>query len=153
MSRLKDVRTLRKIAEVRSIQRQSAEAEVARAAAATRRVEAQRAARLARLESSEQGWAALLGAPTLNLSLAAAWSAEVLDGEAELGRADANLALARDEQSQRNGAWSQAIARADNADDMARNAARRASRRREEAALAELADRVSRRMSGSRGPA
>lgn len=133
--------SLGKVAEVRDLQRRSAEAEAGRAAEALRRFELARVDCGERLQDGEHGWGEMMAAPSLRLDLAAAWSAEILARQATLADAEVKVGEAEREKAARADAWAAGVARAEAAEDMARDARRSLRRHREEQALADAADR------------
>lgn len=143
MARASELKAVREVAALRALQETAALARVDGAGRVVRRVESLQAAEQARQAEREAGWAQSLGAE--GLGLAALWSAAILSGETELAglavrRADAEVGL--------EGArahWRVASARAGAASDLAEATARRFSRARQEAALAEVADRAARK--------
>lgn len=137
-------RTLKRLAELRALQRKKSEAQVAQADARSRRAEAAKARAAENLTADEEAWAASMA--RADLTLAAAWAAQAaksLQEHASLSNdaASADRALHRARQD-----CSQAIARAEAIEDVARSAVKKLAARREEARLMEIADREAQRL-------
>jgi hypothetical protein len=142
MTHREDVARMRDIVEVRTLQRRAAEMQALQAQADLRQADQTRVTHLDHIETQQQGWAQSLDARRLDLNLMRAWSAAIGTAHAELRGLD----VARDEaeavRAHAGLAWNAAIARADVAEELALAARQRARRRRDEAALAEMADRL-----------
>lgn len=145
MRRGADVRAIRKVQEVRLVQRMAAELAVGRAGLALVEAEAERGRRAEQLDQDQAAWAQSMTARPFGLEVALAWSAEVLKSQAGLIEADAEAREAAAEKDRKAGDWRGALAREDAADDVARTLFGRVRRAREEALLNELADRAARR--------
>ena len=140
-----DVKTMKKIAEVRAIQRQTAELRAATAAELERKLDSQRSDAVARLTDDEGRWSASLSSSSLNLHVLGAWAAAIRTGQADLRHLDSRIREASDQGDRLRADWRKAIACSDTAKAMARKALIRRERRREEAALADFADLPTRR--------
>lgn len=146
MARRDKTRMLRRIVEVRAVQRQAAEQKVAEANQALARLDARQAAQRNALADHHRQWQAALGAPSLSLPLMQAWSFEVLKGEADLLQTAGEIERARDEKADRSRAWHIASALADAADAVAGRAETLDRRRLDEARLNEVSDRFAHRV-------
>jgi hypothetical protein len=137
---------LREIVEVRAVQRQAAELKVAEANRALTELDARQTRQRQTLEADQRLWKAAMSAPSLPLSLARAWSAEILKGEAALGETGREMDQARSEKADRGRVWHMASARAEAAEDLAIRAETADRRRLEEARLNEVTDRFAHRV-------
>jgi len=140
-----EVKVLGELAEVRRVQKLGAEMAVARAESALRALEDDRERGVEQLRDQNRSWEAALLTPYLGWPVARAWSAAIVDGEAELLRLGEEILNAEADRARCAEAWRFAQARHDLAEDTARSATRRLDRRREETALLDLADRISQR--------
>lgn len=147
MARRPDIASLRKVAAVRALQADRAEDAVLRSAARRSDAERQRVDEATRLASVEQGWAGALAGSSLAMDVARSWSVAVVRQKHVLDEAQGVVDRAADEAARRTAEWNRAIAQRDVADDLVRRAAKDASRRRDEAALDEAAERHSLRRS------
>jgi hypothetical protein len=145
MRRARHVQALHEIAEVRRVQGLAAEGRLSSASAAVRQAEDRCSGQQARLEEDERLWSDALARPSLGLDEARAWSTEVLKSETLLHAARSDEHAARVEQERCRRELQDAHARTDAVRDLARTASRRLARFREEASLAEAADRFAAR--------
>ena len=143
-----DVRALGRIVEVRRIQRLAAEMQVADAVAAIHQLEGSRGENLDRLWEQEASWSREVSGGRFNLHLASVWSSAISIGEATIRQLSSRIDDAEDNKKRRCEDLHVAIARADAAEDLAKAASRRLTRLRDEASLAEMADRAARRGKG-----
>ena len=123
-----DVKTMRRIAEVRALQRQAAEQRAAGAASEQRKLEGQRKDAAEHLGEEEQSWSVSLSSSSLDLHLAGAWSASIRTGHDSLGRLDQQVRNAADESARQRDAWRTAIACSEAAEAMADAASARPAR-------------------------
>lgn len=145
MNRRGKSKTIKKIFEVRKVQRLAAEMQVMQATAKLRQLDASREESVNRLRSDFDCWSQVVSGPSLGLHFAGAWSNVILRGEAELGGINAQIGKAEDERTRRGEEWRAAQARADAAKAMGDRALRHERRLREEAELADVADRFMQR--------
>jgi hypothetical protein len=137
-------RVLRKVLEVREVQRQASELALAEAARAARRAAAAREAEVERLSGLQQAWSRSLAAPPIDLDLARAWVGAVVLGEAALKARGREADAADTARTGAGEALVAALAREAAADAVGRSAQRRLALRRDEASLAESDDRTAR---------
>lgn len=148
MARRDQPERLRQIGRVRALQSQVAEAAAARAAADHEEARARRDRGDERLADEQGRWAAALAAPSMALEVIGAWSVSIDVARAELGVLETRLRDAGDVADVRSKAWRVALAKERQAQRVERSAARRARRARDEALLAEAADRTTQRSVG-----
>jgi hypothetical protein len=137
-----DMTALRKIVEVRFVQRRAAEIEVVRAAAHLARTRVHRDVSKENLNLDQRCWSQTVSEPSMSVHLALTWSAAILAGEATLRRMEEKVVSADAEKSRRGGDWCAAQARLQAAQDLANSASKKVRRLREETALNHLADRL-----------
>jgi len=142
MARRNAHRLLSQIAEVRDIQRQAAEAELMSASLALRERQAAQADGAARLASQHEQWISALSEPSMNLGGMAVWGRAVGDAVRDLDALDREVGDAEALKTSRAAALGQAQARAEAMKVLEKAARRREARAREEAVLADLADRA-----------
>lgn len=142
MARRQDLPLLRKIREVRQVQGQAAEARLAQAAAKLEGVETRRREAEVRLAGEQALWARSLAEPSLRLEMVRAWGGAVDAARSELDVMADRTVDAKAVKADAAGAWRLARARAEAAETLEGEAARRVRRAREEAALAVLEDRA-----------
>ncbi len=145
MRRGGDVVAIRKVQEVRLIQRLAAELAVGKANAALAKARDERDDVAGQLNEDQTAWSGSLAMRPFMPEVAAAWSAEVLRSQARLAQAESSVTTADEEKTRRSGDWRDALAREDAAEAIARPLFTRVRRAREEAILAELADRAARK--------
>jgi hypothetical protein len=134
-----------RIVEVRDAQRFAAESAAARAAADLERLERRRADDQATRDAQVDQWKRAMTDASLGLGIARVWTGAVAASEGGLRRLDVEIDNAEVHLEQRRDAWRLARAHTDVAQDLALKATRGEQRRRESAALNELADRMTRR--------
>ena len=145
MRRRRELATMRKIVEVRDLQRLAAEMRAARAAEALTALDEKRAEGERRLDTEQARWAEWVGRPSLDLQMTNALSSLVLAEQDGLQRLDGEIAEAQEVKTTAAEDWMQASARLETAEDLTKAAARRVRRWREEAALVEAHDRFAQR--------
>ncbi len=145
MARKNEISLLKRIAAIRDLQRAGAQAQAGRAAAALREKQSLHGDRERRRQSIEDGWAASLSTPPVQMETAALWSAALLQEDVGVRRASREVDTAAAELQRRTTGWHEATNRRDAAQDMARQAVKDCRHHREEAALQEAADRFAQR--------
>lgn len=143
------VNALRKIAQLRDLQRVAAEMEAARASARLHGLDADRDECLAVLGTDEKSWAAQLTGATINVGMALAWSDAVRNREGDIHRMNQEIWSAESDRSDRIAELQRAVAQADVAGQLASKARRDMARKHEEAVLNDLGDRMTWRSAGS----
>lgn len=141
-------RGAKSVAQVRALQRLSAEAEVVRANIRLNDVERRRGEAAKALLACEDSWAASLSGAAVDLSITGFWSQAVDGAESDLSRVAGEVAAAEARQMEARQGWRSAIALSDAAEDFLKGAARRLRQRSEETALDEAADRILHRYVG-----
>jgi hypothetical protein len=137
-------RTLRRLAELRALQRKKSEAQVAQSNVRSKHAEAAREKAAESLAADEEAWTQSLA--RADLALTAAWAAQAVKSAQEHRRSLRDAALADEALERARRDCSHAIARAEAIDDIARAVVKKLSARREEARLLEMADREARRL-------
>lgn len=137
------LKILGQVVETRDLRRRQAEARVGREAARGEALLIRRWQEDARLADSHLQWAQCLDAPRVSLEALAGWSAAIETDAATLRRTDLEITLARAEEERARLAWRASLAHRDAAEALRADAARKARRREDEAALAEVSDRAS----------
>jgi hypothetical protein len=145
MSRPHDALTLRKIVEMRGVQRLAAEMGVARANAALAEVEVRREGWSRRLRDDQKSWSESLANRALSVEIVGAWAMAIHDGEAALRVIGGEITAAEQVRAERAETWGQALAREKAAEKIAATAMRKMLRRREETALGDAEDRFAQR--------
>jgi len=135
-------RTLAQIVKVRDVQESAARLAVARANGDLQRLADEKAETVERLDAREAAWQAAVAGPRLDPGVNAAWSAAVVEGGEQLRDVDRRIAETEARKDDLSRGWRTALTKSDVARDLAGKAKRRAERAREEAALADLADRI-----------
>jgi hypothetical protein len=148
MRRKNDAALLKRIAGIRDLQRSAAEAQAARAGAALREKQGVRDACELQRQAAQDGWAASLSAPPLQMETAALWSAVLLREDRGVRRAATDVDAATADLERRTAGWHAATNRRDAAQDMADAAMKDKIRHREEIALQDASDRHVQRWSG-----
>jgi hypothetical protein len=143
----KEAALLKRIATIRDLQRDAAQAQAARAAATLCEAQNLHDERARTRQSAEAGWMASLSLPPLHMEAAALWSAALLREDQGVRRALADIDQATSELALCTAHWRAATNRSDAARDMAKAAVRDKNRRREESSLDEAADRHAQRWS------
>lgn len=134
------VAMLRKIAEIRELQRVAAEAETMRAVRMLEETKAVHNECINASQAAEAGWLNSLSAPQQE-ELSRLWSALLVrEGQAVVS-ASSDLDEATNARDRRASDWRTAVGRKDLAERMARNAFRALARAREEDSLHEATDR------------
>jgi hypothetical protein len=144
MKKMADVRLLRSMAEVRSVQQRAAEMVAALAGAALQRATSEHQDAVAGLVSCYAGWEAAAQGPRLDLNGVNAWSAAISRGRNLVGEAEIRRQDAANEKSSTDRAWATARARAEVVDRLLKREIRELQRGREETAAGESADRAAR---------
>lgn len=139
----RDWKTIARIVEVRRAQRAAADVHAVRARAARDATEGRRDQNAETLAEHQQRWSRTLAEPSLRLDAANAWAREVQSSQVDLGRTELELLEAEAEQDRRNLERAKAMARLECSEQLEETLRRRLTRRREEAALNEIADRNS----------
>jgi hypothetical protein len=139
-----DLGQLEEIARLRAVQADVAAAKAARAVVSARAADAARQGEAEHLVSAEQGWQGSLASTGLATGVAALWAAELLGRQGAVRAAEAVLAEAQARVRLEREAWAASARRLDASRSTARDARGELLRRREEAALAEAADRAAR---------
>ena len=132
----------RNVTDLRYIQRKAAELAVARVSATIQALDENKNGSLNRLDFLQSSWAQNISGPFLDLHFAQAWSAAILQEEAELGRVESEIRQAETERTARGRELALASARAEAAQAFGKKAVKAHQRRREEAQLSDLADRL-----------
>ncbi len=145
MRRGRDVVAIKKVQEVRLVQRMAAELAVGKAKAALAAAQTAREDVAAQLAQDQTAWSRSMSTRPFTPEVAAAWSAEVLRSQTRLTEAETHVTTADEEKARRSGEWRDAMAREDTAKAVARPLFARVRRAREETLLAELADRAARK--------
>lgn len=145
MSRRNRARVLDDILRVRQVQEGAAKMAVGRANAELDALGQERGGAEARLDQDQRRWTAAMEGPGLDPGVAGAWSAAVLRAGDQIRDVDVRIGQAEAHKLDRGDDWRVALSRVDLAADLARKARRARDRAEEEAALAELTDRVARR--------
>lgn len=145
MSRRDRARILTEIVAVRQVQERAAKMAVGRANAELEALGQARSVADDRLEQDQRRWTAAMAGPGLDPGLAGAWSAAVLRAEGEVRDVDVRIGQAEAQKARRSDDWRIALSRADLAADLAGKARRARDRADEEAALADLTDRIAHR--------
>jgi len=143
MRRPADFALIKKSLEVRRLQERGAHMESARAISALGSAMAAEDDRQEQLQQEQDDWTRCLSEPTVSLSIVGAWSAQISRSETALNEATLKTAEAEEERDSRLDEWRGALAKADAAGQLTRRAVVSLRRKREEAAQAELSDRIS----------
>jgi hypothetical protein len=149
MRRKDSAKAAQEISGIRLVQRMAAEMAVARANTAHQEAETARDKQSDRLRQDQIAWSQAVSGPSLDLHSSRFWSSEVLASQAGLREAETVVTEAGEEKVQRAGEWHAARAREDVAKDIAKSLVNGVRRRRDEAALNDLADRAAQRRTGS----
>ena len=131
----------RQVAQVRLLQKLAAEGAVQRAAADHVRYGAIADARRGELEAHEVEWARQQAAPRLDPDLSRLAAGAIWRAQTSVDLAEGDRAWAARRETEAREAWRGASLRSETADERGSAAARVVRRRREEALLAEVADR------------
>lgn len=148
MPRKPNAAVLRQVAAVREVQCTSAENKALQAAAAVQAKNAAAEESERNRVCAERSWLETVGAPSLSLTAAGCWSAQLRQDEAASQHANRDLEIAKQVLARRSAEWHAAMLRRDIADTVARQARKQELRRRDESALQDALDlHVSRRRS------
>ena len=138
-------RSMQRILEVREAQAQAAEMAAAREMARCADLETERQRRGARLAEETGAWSAMMAEPSLDPYRAAGRLAAVEQAQASVHRAETDVSAAQAETTRRRTDWFEARARSALVETLLHQAARRAQKLAEAAALADTADHAARR--------
>jgi hypothetical protein len=131
---------LEQIADIRLLQRQAAQGAVARMQALICQLQERRDALLGQIQQQQQSWRAALQSKSMDLGVAAAWSAKIRQGQIDLDAIAQELRIAQDQLTHEQARLRDAISRSDVAKDVSRSADRALHRQLEEASLHGLAE-------------
>lgn len=142
MTRRDRVRQLRRIQEVRTVQRLAAEMETARALAHLSGLEQDRADKVERVRSAQAAWSQTVSGGSIRLDATKAWFDEVERGESELVALGELCRAARSASEAATDELAASMGRAEVADVMSRAAQRRLTLKLQAVTLDDLADRA-----------
>lgn len=132
---------VRKVAQIRQVQRERAELDAARASARLRELYEQRREEAGAQRLRQAEWIQSLAGRLLSLPLAQAWAANIASGATLLTQIDGQIIEASRQKDETASDWRAAQARSEAADLIATDIERRMRRLREEATMNELVDR------------
>lgn len=136
-------RAVRRIADLRALQRHAAQAQAMRMSALAVELREQREREAETLGERQAGWAMCHASGPLDLGMAQVWR-QAIDGQGErLRRVDEDVARHEVELQAANRAWHAASLQADAAEGLAAKARRAVSHRSEEARVNDAEDRMS----------
>jgi hypothetical protein len=141
MRTLADIKTLRKIAAVRDLQRARAETAAQRAAITLQSAQLARDEKEHQLAALDQGWRDAVAGTALGTGIAAAWSTALVRQSVSLRESEAERVAAHTDHDRCINEWRFSVLQCDVSHQLADRAVRNAARRRDEARLNEAAER------------
>lgn len=133
---------LRRVADIRRLLEQSAEAHAGSAMVLLREKKQQLDTHVAECRSTEKSWCAAMMARPFDVAIASLWSGVLVDHAEQVKTASAEHETAAGDHEARMKEWNVARMRQEQADEAAHEARRRYARKIEEIHLNTIADRV-----------
>jgi len=142
MTRRHRARVLNDIVSVREVQERAAKMAVARVNADLSSLGQERSDAGDQLDHDQRQWASAMSGPGLDPGLAGAWASAVHRSEDQVREVEGRIEETEALKARCSDDWRLALSRSDLASGLARKASRARDRAQEEAALADLTDRL-----------